>query len=135
MEELVEEIKKLKLELNDLKEKVNQLPQTEYNQLENNKKRKFNKFDDVSAKNNISLNNNLPNRNKRWSPKEEEDLQDELKNELNITEIAKNHGRSKLAIEYRIKKIVEDKLITQSLESISNDLKLDIAFLKKLNIK
>lgn len=135
MEELVEKIKKLKLELNDLKEKVNQLPQTEYNQLENNKKRKFNKFDDVSAKNNISLNNNLPNRNKRWSPKEEEDLQDELKNELNITEIAKNHGRSKIAIEYRIKKIVEDKLITQSLESISNELKLDIAFLKKLNIK
>lgn len=133
MEELVEEIKKLKLELNDLKEKVNQLPQTECNQLDNNKKRKFNKLDDVSAKNNISLNNNLPNRNKRWSPKEEQDLQDELKNELNITEIAKNHGRSKLAIEYRIKKIVEEKSNTQSLESISNELKLDIAFIKKLN--
>ena len=132
MEELVEEIKQLKLELNELREKVNQLPQTECNQLDNNKKRKFNKLDDISAKNNISLNNNLPNRNKRWSPKEEQDLQDELKNELNITEIAKNHGRSKLAIEFRIKKIVEEKLITQSLESICNDLKLDMAFIKKI---
>lgn len=132
MEELVEEIKQLKLELNELKEKVNQLPQTECNQLDNNKKRKFNKLDDVSAKNNKSINYNLPNRNKRWSDKEEQDLQDELKNELNITEIAKNHGRSKLAIEYRIKKIVEDKSINQSLESISNELKLNIAFLIKI---
>jgi len=31
MEELVEKIKKFKLELNDLKEKVNQLPQIECN--------------------------------------------------------------------------------------------------------
>ena len=126
MEELVEEIKQLKLELNELREKVNQLPQTECNQLDNNKKRKFNKLDDTSKMNSInSSNKNLPNRYKRWLPEEEFQLIKELQNELKIYEIAKNHGRSNYAIECRIKKIVLEKSNTQSLESICSELKLD----------
>lgn len=131
MEELVEEIKQLKLELYELKEKVNQLPSTKDE--ENNKKRKFNKLDDTSKMNcTNSSNKNLPNRYKRWLPEEEFQLIKELQNELKIYEIAKNHGRSNYAIECRIKKIVLEKSNTQSLESICSELKLDMAFIKKI---
>jgi hypothetical protein len=130
MEELEEKIRRLELELNVLKEKVNQLPETEINELESNKKRKLNKLDDISGKN--KLNTNLPNRYKRWLPEEEFQLIEELKNQLAITEIANNHGRSNYAIECRIKKIVLEKSNTQSLESISNELKLDIVYLNKI---
>lgn len=104
MEELVEEIKQLKLELYELKEKVNQLLSTRDEE----------------------------NRYKKWLPEEEFQLIKELQNELKIYEIAKNHGRSNSAIKSRIKKIVLEKFSTQSLEFISSVLKLDIAFIKKI---
>lgn len=135
MDELIKEVKDLKLELNELKAELNKLPSSTNNCKDdvNHKKRKLFKLKDTSARNNSSQSSiNLPNRYKRWSQEEENSLVEELKNKLHIIEISKNHGRSNYAIECRIKKIVLEKINTQSLESISEELNLDMVFIKKL---
>ena len=72
MDELINEIKNLKLQLNILNDKLDKLSK-----------------------------NNLSNKNKKWSFKEQL-LINELKNSININIISKSHERTKFAIECRI---------------------------------
>tara|TARA_Y200000002_G_C22573913_1_gene617878 strand:+ start:227 stop:556 length:330 start_codon:yes stop_codon:yes gene_type:complete len=103
MDELINEIKNLKFQLNILSDKLDKLSK-----------------------------NNLSNKNKKWSFKEEELLIDELKNSININIISKSHGRTKFAIECRIKKIIINRLNNNSLENICNELNLDLKYILKI---
>ena len=109
MDELINEIKSLKLEINLLNEKLNNI-----------------------NLNKLSNKNNLSNKNKKWFDEEEKLLIDELKNKLSIDNISKNHGRTFYAIECRIKKIVINRLNNNSLENICNELSLDINYIFKI---
>ena len=109
MDELINEIKSLKLEINLLNEKLNNI-----------------NLDKLSNKNNLS------NKNKKWFDEEEKLLIDELKNKLSIYNISKSHGRTLYAIECRIKKIVINRLNNNSLENICNELNLDINYILKI---
>ena len=113
MDELIKEIKSLKLEINLLNEKLNNL-------------------DKLSNKNNFSNKNNLSNKNKKWFDEEDKMLIDELKNKLSIDNISKSHGRTLYAIECRIKKIIINRLNNNSLENICNELNLDINYIIKI---
>ena len=109
MDELISEIKSLKLEINILNEKIKNI-----------------------NLNKLSNNNNLFNKNKKWFDQEETMLIDELKNKLSIDIISKNHGRTLYAIECRIKKIIISKLNNNSLKSICNELNLDNNYILKI---
>ena len=109
MDELINEIKSLKLEINLLNEKLNNI-----------------NLDKLSNKNNLS------NKNKKWFDEEDKMLIDELRNKLSIDNISKSHGRTLYAIECRIKKIIINRLNNNSLENICNELNLDINYILKI---
>lgn len=109
MDELINEIKSLKLEINLLNEKLNNI-----------------NLDKLSNKNNLS------NKNKKWFDEEDKMLIDELRNKLSINNISKSHGRTLYAIECRIKKIIINRLNNNSLENICNELNLDINYILKI---
>ena len=109
MDELINEIKSLKLEINLLNEKLNNI-----------------NLDKLSNK------NNLTNKNKKWFDEEDKMLIDELRNKLSINNISKSHGRTLYAIECRIKKIIINRLNNNSLENICNELNLDINYILKI---
>lgn len=109
MDELINEIKSLKFEINLLNEKLNNI-----------------NLDKLSNKNNLS------NKNKKWFDEEDKMLIDELRNKLSIDNISKSHGRTLYAIECRIKKIIINRLNNNSLENICNELNLDINYILKI---
>ena len=81
MDDIINQIKELKLQLNKLNDKI----------------------DDIYYNKN-KVNHNLSNRYKKWNNDEEQTLLNELNDNININEISKNHKRTILAIECRIKK-------------------------------
>lgn len=109
MDDIINQIKELKLELNKLNDKI----------------------DDIYYNKN-KVNHNLYNRNKKWTNDEEQTLLNELNDNININDISKNHKRTVLAIECRIKKMILQDYYKSSLENLSKKFNLDVNYLQKI---